>query len=139
MEKCPSTCHHFMSDQSGTFFQTGRQRPVHASLVVFLWLEANRVNSPINSSVITQFENMRVLSEGKAEGSGRKAEKGWDMSVSRSMVSISRAGKDDGWNAIDGSLCTRRCSSTSVRESTGSSVKGHSVVQSPTWHGKTPV
>ena len=57
--------------------------------------------------VITQFENMRVLSEGKAEGSGSKAEKGWDMSVSRSMVSISRAGKDDGWNAIDGSLCTR--------------------------------
>ena len=92
--------------------------------VVVLRPEANCANSFINSSVITQFENPRVFSEGKSEGSGNKAEKRWDISVPHSMVSVSRAGRDDGWNTTDGSLCSRRSSLTSVRGSTRSSTNG---------------
>ena len=78
--------------------------------MVFLRLEENRFNSSINSSVIKQSKNLRVFSEGKSEGSGNKAEKRWDMSVSHLMVSILRAGRDDGWNTTEGSLCARRSS-----------------------------
>ena len=89
--------------------------------VVFLRLEVNCVNSSINSSVMAQSKSPRVFSEGKSEGFGNKVEKRSDISVSHSMVSVSRAGKDDEWNIADGSMCARRSSRTLVRGSTENS------------------
>ena len=67
--------------------------------VVFLRSEANRANPAINPSVIAQFKNPRVFSDGKIEGFGNKVEKRSDMFPLYWMVSVSRAGKDDGFNA----------------------------------------
>ena len=44
--------------------------------------------------------------------------------VGVALNSVSRAGKDDGWNTTEGSLCTRRSSLISVRGSTENSMEG---------------
>lgn len=54
----------------------------------------------------------------------KKAEKRRDKSVLYSTASVSRAGKDDGWNTMDWSLAARRSSRILVRGSTGNSAKG---------------
>ena len=66
--------------------------------------EANRVSSFMNTSVIGQFKNARVLSEGEDEGCENKGEnrgESWG-GVNASMVHLTtstlRAGKDDGPN-----------------------------------------
>lgn len=61
---------------------------------VFLRSEANWTNSPMNSSVRTQSKNASVFREGEAEGFENRAGRCGNL-VSRSMVNVSRAGKDD--------------------------------------------
>ena len=73
-------------------------------------MEANCVNSPMNSSVTTQSKNPRVFSEGKNEGSGNKAEKRGDTSVMDLRASVLRTGNDDGSNVTGGLLFVRRSS-----------------------------
>lgn len=62
--------------------------------VVFLWSEANRVNTLINSSERKQFQNARVFSEGGAEGFDNNAERRSDELMSYA-TNVSRAVKDD--------------------------------------------
>ena len=70
-------------------------------------MEANRVNSSINSAVIKHSKNLRIFSEGKSEGSDNKIEKRRDTPVTHLRVSASRAGKDDILNVMGSPPYTR--------------------------------
>ena len=100
--------------------------------VVFLRSAANCVSCSIKSLVIMQSKNARVFSEDEDEGFESKGERRYDKSVSHSTASVSRTGKDDGWNtrglrkgrSRSDVRCLRRNSRTLVRESRENSAKG---------------
>jgi len=52
----------------------------------------------MKSSVMTQFKNARVFSDGKAEWFGNRVERKFNTSVSHSTARVSREGKDEGLN-----------------------------------------
>jgi len=60
---------------------------------VLLRLEANCVNSSINSSERSQSKKARVFSEGEDEGFDSRAERTYDVLMSHPMASASREGK----------------------------------------------
>ena len=91
---------------------------------VFLRSEANRVNSSIKSSVMTQSKNPRIFSEGKREGSDNSGEKRRDTPVRRARVRALRAGKDDGSNVMGSMVSTKRSSRMLARGSTENSANG---------------
>ena len=90
---------------------------------VFLRLKANCVNSSMKSSVISQSRNARVFSEGEEDGFENKMEKRCATLVSQSTASVSRAGKNGGWNTVGlrgngvrpDLRCTRRSSRILVK------------------------
>jgi hypothetical protein len=63
--------------------------------VVFLRLEENRANSSIKPSSRSQSKNARAFNEGEEDGFENKAERRCETAVSRSMASVSRAGRDE--------------------------------------------
>ena len=69
-------------------------------LVVFLRLEENLVNSSMNPSPTSQSKNARVFKVGEEGGLEKKGESRDDKSVTCSITSASRVGKDKGGSNV---------------------------------------
>ena len=86
----------------------------------------------MKTSVSGQSRNAMVFSDGQDEGLDHRGGKMCDMEVPRAMASVSRAGKNDGWNAGNeivpsthgGKLWVTLSSRTLARGSKGNSAKG---------------
>ena len=87
--------------------------------------EANRVNSSIEPSVVTQSRNASVFSKGQCVGFGNRVKRTCDTFVQPMMTSTSREGKDDRWISVGmgGARFSRRNSRMLSKASGGNSLK----------------